>query len=365
MKSQSHSSDELDPASLAAAEWVLRHDRGLTAAEQDAFSQWLSADPRHRTAWAEHRWGWDELDRLVGLHTSVHALPNPDLLAPKKSCRLGIFSSPRLTALSLVAAGFMLGLLLWERLLVSPQPREGAWSESRAPHSLALIEQRELADGSVVELNRGAVVTEHFTSAERRMRLERGEAHFKVAKNPTRPFVVEVAGVAVRAVGTAFSVRLDQAAVDVLVTEGKVKVNHWSGDALVAGSGSLNAPGASRPQPESDVLLSAGQSAVLSLASTAMGPQVAALSSAEIETRLAWQPRLLNFTNASLPEIIAEFNRCNPVRLTLGDAPLGRRRLSATFRSDNVEGFVRLMVSDFGMRAERRGDGEVVLRSAP
>ena len=194
MKSQSHSSDELDPASLAAAEWVLRHDRGLTAAEQDAFSQWLAADPRHRTAWAEHRWGWDELDRLVGLQSSLHALPNPDLLAPRKSRRLDIFSNPRLTALSLVAAGVMLGLLLWERPLVSPTPGDSTWSESRTPHSLALIEQRELADGSVVELNRGAVVTEHFTPAERRVRLKQGEAHFKVAKNPTRPDACHLRG---------------------------------------------------------------------------------------------------------------------------------------------------------------------------
>ena len=39
-------------------------------------------------------------------------------------------------------------------------------------------------------------------------------------------------------------------------------------------------------------------------------------------------------------------------------------RLSASFRSDNVEGFVRLMVSDFGMRAEWRSENEIVLRQA-
>ena len=72
----------------------------------------------------------------------------------------------------------------------------------------------------------------------------------------------------------------------------------------------------------------------------------------------------MDFTNAPLSEIVAEFNRRNPVRLTLGDASLAGLRLSATFRSDNVEGFVRLMVSDFNMRAERRGEAEVVLLRA-
>jgi transmembrane sensor len=73
--------DALSPEHEAAA-WMLRHDRGLTAAEQDEFSQWLAADPRRPAAWAEHRWGWEELDRLAGMQSSVHAVPDPDLLSP-------------------------------------------------------------------------------------------------------------------------------------------------------------------------------------------------------------------------------------------------------------------------------------------
>ena len=65
-----------------AAAWVVRHERGLTAAEQDAFSSWLAAHPRHRAAFAEQRWSWEELDRLNGLRTSVHAGPDTSLLAP-------------------------------------------------------------------------------------------------------------------------------------------------------------------------------------------------------------------------------------------------------------------------------------------
>jgi transmembrane sensor len=61
---------------------------------------------------------------------------------------------------------------------------------------------------------------------------------------------------------------------------------------------------------------------------------------------------------------VAEFNRRNPVRLVLADEALRSLRLSATFRSDNVEGFVRLMESDFRMQLVRRGD-EIVLSRAP
>jgi transmembrane sensor len=198
-----------------------------------------------------------------------------------------------------------------------------------------------------------------YSATERRLRLVRGEASFTVAKNPARPFIVSAGGVDVRAVGTVFNVRFAREAIEVVVSEGRVKLENWSGDALVAGA--ANATGASRPQPASDILLSVGESALVSLGPSS-SPQIATLSADEIAARLAWQPRLLDFTGAALAEIVAEFNRRNPVQLTVGDPVLGAVRLSATFRSDNVEGFVRLMESDFGMRAEWRGEREIELR---
>jgi len=38
--------------------------------------------------------------------------------------------------------------------------------------------------------------------------------------------------------------------------------------------------------------------------------------------------------------------------------------LSATFRSDNVEGFVRLLKSNFGINVEWQSDGNIVLSLA-
>ena len=333
--------EETDPIAHAAAAWMLRHDRGLTAAEQDEFSQWLAADPRHPAAWAEHRWGWEELDRLAGMQSSVHAVPDPDLLAPKRTAA----RPPRwLWSALAAAAAVAVGLFVWR----APVPTASPVSEPPPIRSLALIEQRALPDGSVIELNRGAIVTEHFTAGERHVRLERGEAHFQVAKDAARPFFVEAGGVAVRAVGTAFNVRLDPASVEVLVTEGKVSV------------ATPAAPGSAPAIPS----LGVNERTVVSLSPSAPAPQVTMVPPAEIEARLAWKPRLLDFTNAPLAEIVAEFNRRNPVRLVLADDALRQLRLSATFRSDNVEGFVRLMESDFGMNVSWRDDDEIVLRQA-
>ena len=71
----------------------------------------------------------------------------------------------------------------------------------------------------------------------------------------------------------------------------------------------------------------------------------------------------MDFTDAPLADIVAEFNRRNPVHLVLEQPVVGELRLSASFRSDNVEGFVRLMESDFDLRAEQRGN-DILLRKA-
>ena len=93
-------------------------------------------------------------------------------------------------------------------------------------------------------------------------------------------------------------------------------------------------------------------------------PQIATLTPGEIERVLAWQHRMLDFNAAPLTEIVAEFNRRNVVQLVLIDPELASIRVSATLRSDNIDGFVRLLEMGFGARAERRGETEIVLRAA-
>jgi transmembrane sensor len=328
-------------ADSTAANWVTRQDRGLSPEEQDQLSQWLAENPRHRAALAEHRWGWDELDRLAGLQTSLGALPDPHLLAPPRRRRLG----PAAVVPLFFALAAAIAVVLWPRFTAeqTSASRTQLASESAL---LALVEQRTLLDGSQVELNRGAAISVAFTATERRVRLERGEAYFSVAHDDLRPFVVEVAGVAVRAVGTAFTVALEPSAVAVLVTEGKVRV-----DPATTSAGPTELP-----------ILGAGQRAVIAVRTSSAALVVTEVDEREMAERLAWKPRLLDFEERALADIAAEFNRHNPVRLILAHPDLATRKLSGTFRSDNVEGFVRLMESDFGMRAEHGSGNEIVLR---
>lgn len=326
--------DESPPGGLQrvddeAAAWVARRDRGLSPAEQDAFFHWLAANPLHGERFARHRRGWEALARLSDWRPEHGAEPNADLLAPATQPRRSSSLRWLAPATLAVAASIAVTFTVWRK--PSPPP---------LPPPLALesdgYRQQVLDDGTLVELNRGARLSPAFTPAERRVQLAQGEALFTVAKNPLRPFVVEAAGVTVRAVGTAFQVRLGATEVEILVTEGSVQVDR-TGSPLAT-----------------PALVEAGHRAIMPLVEAP--PVTLPVTREEIDQFLAWQPRLLEFVSTPLAEVAAEFNRRNRLQMVVADPALAGLPIGASFRSDNVDGFVRLLEASFGVRAERAGE---------
>lgn len=217
-----------------------------------------------------------------------------------------------------------------------------------AKDAISTIEQSKLDDGTIVELNRGASITVMYTPTERYVRLDHGEANFYVAKDPARPFVVNIDGVNVRALGTSFNVRRESGAVEVLVTSGRVQL-HAGADRQ------MTAP-AREPEQE-DAVVKAGQLAVVSLAAREPSLSVQTVESDRIENMIAWHPRLLDITEQPLSNVVEEFNRRNaPIRLVIADPELAKTAVSATLRSDQVENLVRMLEGGFRVKAVRKGD---------
>lgn len=84
-----------------------------------------------------------------------------------------------------------------------------------------------LPDGSNVWLNAGTTLTydKEYGLQERKLQLT-GEAFFDVAKDEYRPFIVEVSGIVVRALGTKFNVKAypEENTVSATLEEGKIDV---------------------------------------------------------------------------------------------------------------------------------------------
>jgi transmembrane sensor len=177
----------------------------------------------------------------------------------------------------------------------------------------------------------------------------RGEAHFTVARDAARPFTVETGGASVRAVGTAFDVRVGPTATEVIVTAGRVQ--------LARGSPSLDsaADGVSAP------LLTAGWRAFIP-ARAAEPISTEQLESAVIREALSWQDARLLFSETPLAEVIARFNRRNRIQLVLADPELAALPISGSFRSENVEAFARLLATGGEIAFEHDGTDRIVLR---
>lgn len=326
-----------------AADWVARRDRGLSAAEQDDYLQWLSEDASRAAMIARHESTVRLLRQLQHWQPAGSSEPNPDLFAqPRRRLRRW--------AVILSVGGAMAAALAVAALLPRTAPRSLA---PAAPVSLFLRhnERQVLTDGSMVELRDGSRVEVRFTAQERRVRLTGGEAHFTVAKNPAWPFIVEAGRVAVRAVGTAFVVRVDEAEVDVVVTEGRVRLEpSVAGEAATAGLATPEIPARHR--------------VVVSLAPAAPTPAITPVTPEQMRTALAWQEPRFQFFETPLAEAVAEFNRRNGPQIVIGEPDLAAVPIGGTFRVDNVDGFVALLELSLGVRAERRGNGPYVLKRA-
>lgn len=345
-------SDDESIAATAAA-WLAQRDDLLTPEEAADFARWRAADPRHEAAVTHLENTWAALQPLRDFRPAALRHPDRDLLAAPTPGSSPVAFPVRAFAFAL-AASLMLALGVWAFRPSSPTSNQFATTAGG-------YERVMLADGSVLELNGDTAAEVTYTAAERRVRLTRGEAHFTVAKNPARPFRVEALGIAVRAVGTAFNVRLGDGEIEVLVTEGKVAV---SGVERVVPNALSAAPSRSPASAPSPTFLIASERALLVTTGPAAAPRIDRIAPDAARQALAWQGPSLVFHNTPLAAVAAQFNRRNPVQIVLADPTLAALPVGGSFRPENVESFIRLLESGGYVVVDRTDSAHLVLRAA-
>jgi transmembrane sensor len=219
---------------------------------------------------------------------------------------------------------------------------------------IAAPERRALPDGSFAEINPGSEVAVEFTAAQRRVVLSRGEAHFQVVSDATRPFVVAAGGMEFRAVGTAFAVQLSVTQVEMVVTHGEVAVDRKG---ATPGDSSNDLP------PDTLAVVAAGQHVAVDLATRAMvAPLVTPLAPGESDQKLRWRVPRLQLSDTPLREVVAAINAHTAARLELADPELGSLEVSGVLRVDNIDTLLMMLERNYGVRAERNAAGVAFLR---
>jgi transmembrane sensor len=303
-----------------AAVWVWRMDSAaVAAADRQAFEAWLRQDPRHRRAAAALSAVWSTLDGLAEakrdekIATFTNTAKLPLLHHPQR----GWFAAAAVLAAVAVGA-------VWLQ-------QGGGESQTLAT---AVGQQRNvtLADGSTVTLNTNTILETDLRRRTREIYLRKGEAHFQVAHDRSRPFLVHAGDAVVRAVGTAFEVRvLTDQHVDVVVDEGRVEVQ---ATALLP---ALPNPAARARAPAATTVRALNAGERLSTASRDYA--VTPITAQQMSSELAWREGAIIFDGQPLSEAIAEIERYTDARIVVSDPEIARLRVGGRFRTGNVQEF--------------------------
>jgi transmembrane sensor len=236
-----------------------------------------------------------------------------------------------------LAAAAVVAVLLWSP--ARPVPLSAVAGSTPIATVAPRPDRQVLEDGSIVELKAGAEISVTYSPSQRGVRLLRGEAHFAVAKDSARPFVVAAGGVETTAVGTEFLVTLASRDVQVLVTEGRVAI----ATPMVPSS-----PTTAAAPP---IVVDAGTRVTANVAvASGAAPRVETVTAAEVSRALAWRSQRMEFSGTPLAEAVAHFNRQNRLQLILTDDALGALRVSGVFWTDDPAGFARLIEPAFSLQ---------------
>jgi transmembrane sensor len=372
-----------------AADWLAkRTGDGWTRQDEAEFDLWVDADIAHRIQYLRVEAAWQHTARLKALGAGISAgtVPSrnswgdtryyrgnidlegePTEEGAREPASMGgtafaypsailgeppaVRSPKRLRYFALVAS-----LLLC--VLAGGYISFNALETNHYTTAIGATGTVPLQDGSHITLNTDTSIQVDLRRTERHIDLEKGEAYFEVAKDPHRPFIVQVGHKRIVAVGTQFSVRRDHDDVQVAVTEGKVRLEEVP-ESSAATASRLRTPYAERDSSGGGaVFLTAG-----AIARTADARVIVERNTtADTERLLAWRRGYITFDNAPLAEAVAELNRYNARKIVIQDAAVADIRIGGSFRATNTDAFLELLQSGHSIVVEREA-GNIILKA--
>jgi transmembrane sensor len=320
-----------------AGDWLLRLQADeLDQQELAAWLEWYGAEAANSAAFETLQMEYESLRSAP--QARRRELANRLIETARKPGRLAVWNTRRIAIAAGVAAVMLgAGVLSWRLQMPSGDrsAHTAAYQTPRAKH-----ENISLPDGSVVKLGALSSISLNFTDETRYLVLEGGEAFFEAARDASRPFIVQVGAVTVRAVGTAFNVRRAQERVVVAVSEGAVDVGQKK-----AKRGDIS------------VRVTAGEQVSVNLALASLS-----VTSADPQAATAWQKGRLEFVNEPLSSVIATVNRYSMREIVVTDHELGAASYTGTVNEGRIEEWLVALQDVFPVRVTRVG-GETVLLS--
>ncbi len=323
-------------AEREASAWFARmHADDVSADDRARFEAWRSAHACNAKAYEELAGTWQELVKSGPLVRAVYfgQVMNAASTPPAPRRRWAGYA---------VAAGIAVMALgvAWNLYKKNQESR----------FQTAVGEQAAVAlpDGSSFDLNTDSRVWVDYSQRTRVVRLERGEAFFKVAHDTQRPFWVRAGNSWVRAVGTAFNVYLRPTGVEVTVSEGTVSVVNATSSEPPPSDAAVSIPAAS---------VTAGEQVDVQ----AQAEVIHELNSAQLTRLLAWRKSSLYFQDQPLGEVVNELMRYTTLKIEFDDDALRQLPVGGTFQTnpEGAEALLTMLQDGFGTTIRRDDQGHV------
>lgn len=336
---------------LEASAWIAKLDRELTNTEADDIRCWIAADPRNKEMLSNMAGLWDDMDSLSRLS---ELFPNP-LLEQQQSKGRWVFAA---------ASGFAVVAALLVSVFMTMNAGTGVPGNNIPVESIAYqtaiggLSRVELSDGSQIMLNTNSRIDVEFSKQQRKIHLQHGELHIEVAHDSSRPFNVIVGDRIFQAVGTAFSIRIDdKQRIELLVTDGKVKVGHMS--AIMADAGDQHTDKSAHVLNEA-LSVSKGERILLDESNELLDK----LDPEEVDAELSWRDGNLIFRGESLGNAAAEISRYAPVEFVFLEEGLQQIRVAGLFKVGDVTGFLASLEANFDIVYQRLNEETIQLSSS-
>ncbi len=312
-----------ESAMAEAAVWVAKlHSDACSEQTEARFRRWLAASPVHRQA-------FERMTRIWDATADLRRVPQPQARHTRSR---GFWLTTAACALILVLS-VLIGAA---RVFIFPT-QEGVSGSLTFATAIGERRSNTLSDGSRITLNTNSRVRVRLGRYIRQVILDKGQARFDVAHDPSRPFSVRAGEQQIVAIGTAFDVRWTDEHLSVVLIEGRVAILPVS--AVPTASALRTAP-----------TLEAGDRLEFD------GPLRAIKSTARLEREEAWVTGRVMFDSTHLGAAVAEMNRYAPRPIELTDPALDSLLVSGTFSVDDFRPFVRAVADMFKLTLNETPD---------
>lgn len=307
-----------------ASEWLVELEQTIPSETLDdpilffsqidrQFEQWVNQGIEYRVAFLRLYPAWHRCDRLT-------ALPLVNVGFIEKTIE---FIRVKKFIITGLAASLLLSIVLVQQFIPKSQLQI-------FETVVGGFQSVPLTDGSVLELNTNTRLTTEITESTRKVTLKKGEAYFNIAHDKERPFLVNVGDKRITVLGTKFSVKYEGEEVEVIVSEGRVRVD------------SLDT---TRPRT---TFIEKNMAALASHDNLLVTKQELEQTQAD----LGWRAGLLIFKQDSLANIVKEFNRYNHKKILIKNKSIAEIRIGGSFHAKNIDAFVRLLKDGLDIQAK-------------